>query len=412
MLPIILARSNLKAGSSGGKQMRSQAWLRRPFQLGLRLLQPFQKYTHGWSPRRPTGSEDVIENASPRGRIRWSRIFRLYAPIATLGLATSATYHWYFQKQSDNIINPLDFTPYTLKFKEPVSSSSSIFTLRPASGEDHADVYADAWRKGIWSVQIKQPQLQIARSYTPLPPPGCGEEVSNHDLRFLIRRETQGEVSGYLHKLPLDAVIDLRGPQLEYEIPGEVDEVVFLAGGTGIAPALQVVHTLLEHRASQRNAVPKMTILWANRSQEDALDQPVQAFQPKDIWKFWSIKCNSAENRREKIEPPTTCILTEQIRSLKTRYPDNLTLQYFVDEQHSFINRKAIESRLNHKPKKETAATAQPGRNRKLIIVSGPDGFVNYIAGPKTWQEGREFQGPVGGLLSKVDTTGWEVQKL
>ena len=392
--------------------MRSRTWIQRPLQLKLRLRQPCQKYTPAWSSRRPTGSEDAIENASPRDRIRWSRIWWLYVPIAALGLATSATYYWYYRNESNNTINPLDFTPYILRSKEPVSSSSSIFTLRPASGENHADVYADAWCKGIWSVQIKQPQLQIARSYTPLPPSNREEEVSNHDLRFLIRREAQGEVSGYLHNLPLDAVIDLRGPQIEYEIPGEVDEVVFLAGGTGIAPALQVVHTLLEHRASQRDALPNITVMWANRRQEDALDQPFQAFQPRDFWKFWSIKSSWAETEKEKIDPPTTCIVTEQIRSLKTRYPDNLTLQYFVDEQNSFINPKAIESHLNNNSRVESAAIGQPGQNRKLIIVSGPDGFVNYIAGPKTWRQGKECHGPLGGHLSKLNTTGWEVQKL
>ena len=100
---------------------------------------------------------------------------------------------------------------------------------------------------------MKQPQLQIGRSYTPLPPTQQAEFAGG--LRFLIRREPPGEFSTYLHKLPISANIKLRGPQIEYKIPKDVDEILFLAGGTGIAPASKTLYTFFECCNSYQNCV-------------------------------------------------------------------------------------------------------------------------------------------------------------
>ena len=46
------------------------------------------------------------------------------------------------------------------------------------------------------------------------------------------------------------------------------------------------------------------------------------------------------------------------------------------------------------------------------MFVSGPEGFVNAWAGPKEWRDGRELQGPLGGVLAKLDLKDWEIVKL
>ena len=51
-------------------------------------------------------------------------------------------------------------------------------------------------------------------------------------------------------------------------------------------------------------------------------------------------------------------------------------------------------------------------------MVSGPEGFVAALAGPKMWRDGIETQGPVAGLageLARRDpgfSRGWMVMKL
>ena len=283
---------------------------------------------------------------------------------------------------ADNVqaLRPDAFTPFTLISREPISSTSSLFTLRPKAAGQNARVYEEAWAKGVWSVQVKQPQLQIARSYTPLPCIDAAEATEPSDLKFLIRKDPKGEVSGYLHRLPIDAEIELRGPHLEYAIPDDVSEVLFLAGGTGIAPALQVVHTLLESRSSPTAKLPTIRIMWANRRQEDALDLP-----------------NS---------PLTSSAQAIEIPSLKAKHQAELSFQYFVDEDQTFIKEATLLSLLSNNRRKGEVA------GKQLILVSGPDGFVNYYAGSKVWKGGSELQGPLGGVLKRLNLDGWEVWKL
>ena len=278
------------------------------------------------------------------------------------------------------LLRPDAFTPFTLISREPISSTSTVFTLRPKATGLNARIYEEAWIKGVWSVQVKQPQLQIARSYTPLPHVDTTEIIKHSDLKFLIRKDPKGEVSSYLHRLPIGAQIELRGPHLEYAIPDDVREILFLAGGTGIAPALQIVHTLLESRSSPMAKLPKIRIMWANRHQEDALDLPNN--------------------------PQTSSAHALEVPSLKAKYQTELSIQYFVDEQQTFITEATLMSLLSNSGRKGEVA------GKKLILVSGPDGFVNYYAGPKVWKGGSELQGPLGGVLKKLNLDGWEVWKL
>ena len=79
---------------------------------------------------------------------------------------------------------------------------------------------------------------------------------------------TTRRVSTYLYKLPISANIKLCGPQIGYKILKDVDEILFLEGGTGIAPALQMVYTFFEC-CKDAGFVLKLRVLWVNRRRED-----------------------------------------------------------------------------------------------------------------------------------------------
>lgn len=312
------------------------------------------------------------------------------------------------QDAGNPILNPHTFAHYRLVSREPVSSTNSIFTLEPNRPADNAETYQAAWRAGIWSVLFKQPQLQIGRDYTPLPPaPDVGsdsERADDESLRFLIRREPHGEVSRYLHSLPIGSEIEIRGPQLECEIDPNVDHILFIAGGTGIAPALQAAYTLLSRTKDDRR--PRMHILWANRKREDCLggvsDTTTTQAPPKTPWKFW--KATKPQEPQLLKSSGTEGVVVRELQALKARYPGQITVDYFVDEEHTFITKKDIQS--------FTDSVSESGPHKKMIIVSGPDGFVSYMAGPKMWAQGHELQGPVRGLFEELDLKGWAVWKL
>jgi len=309
---------------------------------------------------------------------------------------------------SDGTLNPHTFTPYTLVDRQPVSSTSAIFTLRNSSGLPDNESVRKVWRRSVWSVQIKQPQLQIARAYTPLPCTADGNKTSENeadDVRLLIRQEAGGEVSTYLHRLPVDSTIELRGPNTELTLPRDIIEVIFLAGGTGIAPAMQVAQALARRTGS------RMHILWANRRREECIggisdDTRGTAMQDRVGWwkSFWGPSEPIADT------PPTDGtakgIIVKELDALKQRSlptKGGLDVNYYVDEEHTFIQPTDIERMITRK-REETGS--------RLIIVSGPEGFLEYWAGKKLWADGREVQGPLRGQLGRMNLGEWRVIKL
>lgn len=369
--------------------------------------------------------------------------------LAATSLGTVSLYTFYTQTSSSNgspkALNKASFTPYTLISREKVSNTSTILRLRAPKGLSQADKDAEEkwkaclWRKGIWSVEIKQPQLMIARRYTPLPsfeagfardeatssntdvltrptptPSPASGSAEIEELSILLRREPHGEVSRYLDSLPLNSAVEVRGGFKEYNIHADVRDVVFLAGGTGIAPALQAARCL------QERADSRLTILWANRLRVDCIGGANAEVKEKAAlwgllrWLSWS---GAPVPAVQLLPTGEKSLIVRQLDALSARSGHevaeqgtglSLRARYFVDEEMSLIQQKDLVRALTSNDEDGKAATDR----RKLIIVSGPDGFVKYVAGAKKLVNGIETQGELGGLLSKVDLHGWEVHKL
>lgn len=355
---------------------------RRVYSHNSTLLNSQSRFsTSGASPNSP---ETPAAPASPPRRPRkGARTALLLTTLAVLG-ATA----WHRYSSSSKPLSVFDerrFQPFTITSKTRVSPTSTIFTVRPAHPPTSPDPYAPLWPHRIWSLSFKQPQLQIARSYTPLPPLAGAPPDS---LRFLIRREYKGEVSGYLDVLPVGATIEVRGPHVECAVGADVRDVVFLAGGTGIAPAMQAVGAVLGEGGEGR-----VRILWANRRREECAGSPRRE---RPVWsRLWGRARGVGE------EVPNQMV--KEIRRLQERYGDRVEVQYFVDTEGSFIDRRRIL---------EAVRSAGDGEGRKMLMVSGPEGFVKHYAGARVWEEGEEKQGPVGGVIKGLGLRGWEVVKL
>ena len=367
------------------------------------------------------------------------RILRKKSVIASLAIGSAAGFvirKVYTSIGDDEAVelNPVTFAKYVLVDKQPINSTSSIFSLSShrtlfsndnEAGEPNPNL-ASIWKRGVWSVQIKQPALQIARAYTPLPPISLvgtdgtvaaengaqsSQEFDEDDIRLLIRKEQNGEVSGYLHRLADDANLELRGPKIEFEVPDDVADVLFLAGGTGIAPALQVAYAV-------RDRGVRMHILWANRRREDCVgglsdNQPEgRSRSNKSSWwdvKKWLQGSNEA-SLAAPISPQQKGPIVRELLAMKreTAKTGLLSVDYFVDEENLFIK----PSDVNRFLRETKQSNAEGSKTNGLILISGPDGFVQYWAGRKLWANGVETQGPLGGQLAQMPTTGWRVWKL
>jgi hypothetical protein len=329
-------------------------------------------------------------------------------------------------------LNPTHFTPYTLVATHTVSSTSAIFTLRPPRSAVAAQELSKTWNESqqLWSVQAKQPHLQIGREYTPLPPSDVLNSAtqasilsqddvdpssqtptaSAADIHLLIRREKMGTMTRYLHGLPLNAPVGLRGPYYDLDIPPEVDEILFLAGGTGISPALQVANIL------SRRSNARMHVLWANRRRDECVG--VKLAHPPSGNGFFSSLWGSTPKKSQEpavLESGEKGLVVKVIEEMKAKNPPGkFNVKYFVDEDDSFIGQKDVQKVIHARSVSSIgggASEQKPGS--KLIIVSGPDGFVDYWAGKKrVSREGLEVQGPLGGRLGQLDLNGWNVLKL
>lgn len=105
-------------------------------------------------------------------------------------------------------------------------------------------------------------------------------------------------------------------------------------------------------------------------------------------------------------------IIVQHLEQLKEQYAGRLSVDYFVDEERTFIGKKDVQRCLDAAPSSPTTEELRTKKVKCLILVSGPDGFVQFFAGPKQWENGGEVQGPLGGLLRSIDLRGWDVWKL
>jgi len=404
-----------------------------PFGRGLCTSTRFQQ--------EDTASAPKPSSSTTTEPLRSTQTYREKAPgsqwtLWALIFAASAGTAYLYRRQSgfldDDVINTSTFSSFTITKREQVSPTAFIITLRPTSwvdpkerapgyvqGDDEEKIgflskrIQEAWRHGLWSVEIKQPQLQIARHYTPLPPLLEGnnalpnetsknkahlaqddDEEEQADIRILVRRMDGGEMSNYLSRQRVGDIIWLRGPHLGFDVArrlGTVDvnsqveedtanvtngadtrrNVVFLAGGTGIVPALQVAHKLLDSSSSSSEdeiRKPRISILWANRHEADSVgrDSFAPTVQKSRPWfGFWG---GSSESESDLPQPgpmqpsgekPPPSSLEFQIRDLKRRHGSNFQLSYFVDDEGSFIQSRDLEAAVAP-ASTSTAATGAP----------------------------------------------------
>jgi ferredoxin-NADP reductase len=341
----------------------------------------------------PSKPDRILRDSREPVRLRaWRRNFIIGA---CLGSIYFTTYRYYNDKKLKD-----GFVVYKLVGKDPVSSTASIFQLEPQEKSEDFQKYKDAWRKGIWNVHFKQPQIQIVRAYTPLPPNASALESDENHLRFLIRKDPHGEVSSYLHSLPIGSSIELRGPNLEYQLIPDVKQVVFFAGGTGIAPALQVAHAMFDGDGNKQGR--KLHILWANRKREDCIggysdDPPPEPVPPKP---YWSGFLTAPKPKAQITATTDRGIIVRELEHLKEKYPRQVTVEYYVNEEDTWIDRDVVFKALSRFDDKDFSLGSATPQEQRQILISGPSGFISYLAGPKEWRGGREEQGGISKIIA------------
>lgn len=418
----------------------------------------------------------VNNNLHQKTNSRWSRYFPkiLTVIVGIWGAYTIKV--WFFQPEegakSQNILDQDSFHKFRITHKEKIDEEHYLIELVPKYTNwqySYLNGYNEKclWNGDrIWSVEIKQPEIMVVRSYTPLPLYFMKSEYTrsgekkpllkvinnenndydkNGTMCIYVKRYKDGEVSKYITSKEVGDELEIRGPQIEYKFPyhplnkfysrpifkdlpskmdplpnidkikrdnnlPDHDNMVFYAAGTGISPILQVLFS--------RNPFRGFVEVHYSAKKPGELG-PIERFlfflEKLDRIKLHchydndpsnprlDAKCVKAPGSPGYVSPLRSSIEKDQIQSSSDYFIRN---QIILDKETEKKNEsEEKQSRTYYRNAIEEASVTSKWKKRdpSLAIVCGPDGYINYLAG--TRDDITKSQGPVTGLLGKK---GWD----
>ncbi|KAG2077655.1 ferredoxin reductase-like protein [Suillus decipiens] len=285
----------------------------------------------------------------------------------------------------DNIpLSPSHFTPAKLVSSTITSSGTKFLTIAipPDLLPKGNDLFAP-----IWSVFIKDDDIQVERPYTPLD--GVDE---NGNMRFWIKRYQHGEVSRWLYSKQVGDTIEIRGPLKTWSWKDDAwDEIILISGGTGITPFYQLLRAVFSGKSSFQG---RITLLHSSRTPSE--------LPPRDIL---DPLLKFAQHNSEKFKLK---FFVDSFGGTKGQSSTDLEVH------EGRIGKDSISSALHSASRapwwRSLFSQDSDVSDRKILfLVCGPEQMVEAIAGPY----GRNYsQGPVGGVLRSLGYKSRQVWKL
>ena len=255
-------------------------------------------------------------------------IFAIVGTVSALGVLD------YNRRDIVSCLNEKSYVDYELRGRRAVTKSTSIIEL-----EGPVEHLKSA--PPILAVSVRNPSSNIQRPYTVL-------DITDDSIKLLIKRYDSGEISPYLNEKAIRSKVSIRLVPSTIEDPGSrCNNIVFIAGGTGISAAFQLCTYL--NRVMDLAERPIVHILYASRRREDIY-------------------------------------LQREFEALNQLYGNKIRTKLFIDEEGSFIDANAIQ---------EVAVSGSH------IIVCGSTLFNKFITGAENQKDYDAKRG--GGLLSDTD---------
>jgi len=229
-------------------------------------------------------------STNSHSRLRLSTL----AFITTTGVLVSSYFLWPSKYRgsptfSHRPLSPSYFIPVTISENSQFGPDLAVLTLSVPPDSRCWDEN-DPSLEPIWSIFIKDDDIQVERPYTPLF--GIDEGV----IKLWVKCYSRGEVGRWLHSKQAGDTIEIRGPLKTFPFrEGEWDELVMvylslldapvlflifslskISGGTGFAP----FHQLLFRHLPQGKVAPSTRVTLIHASRSPAELPPLSLLQP------------------------------------------------------------------------------------------------------------------------------------
>lgn len=128
-------------------------------------------------------------------------------------------------------------------------------------------------------------------------------------------------------------------------------------------------------------------------------DPPKENLPPRPTWSGLFTK---ASPKPAAVQPvgEEEGIVVQELERLKRKYPGQITVEYFVNAEDTWIGEDAVFKALSRFDDKDISNGYATPHEQRQILISGPSGFISYLAGPKEWKNGREQQGGVSKIIA------------
>lgn len=290
----------------------------------------------------------------------------------------------YFFLEDPELVGPPPKPPtpspnqYTLTKLISTETSGPDTKLLKIAAPPHFLHLKDSRDASIWSLFIKDDDIQVERAYTPL-----NGVDSNGDMLFWIKKYPKGEVGRWLHAKNAGENIEVRGPIKTYPWQDGIwDEVIMvstsarliwtifsrniqISGGTGITPFIQLFNTVISESDSTTRT--NFTLVHSSRSPSAlppaSILKPMAAFASTKPDKF---KLHVFVDELDEAESPIEEIKVGRIQE--------------ADLKRIFGNEEPTKSWWK-KPSAKPSPHEQV-RFRTLVLVCGPEPWVTSFPLP------------------------------
>lgn len=282
---------------------------------------------------------------------------RCAAPAAVAAATAAAGAHILVHAQEKKVgLDPSSWTPLRLAKVTPLTDNTAIYSFAFQDPEAQSGMTVASClltKAPIGSEKPDGSRANVLRPYTPISRP----EVAGH-LDLAVKTYPEGKMSQHMASLKVGDTLDFKGPilKLPYK-PNEYTNIGMIAGGTGIAPMLQVVDEILANPEDKT----KVSLVFANVSESDIL-------------------------------------MKNEIDARAAKHAGRFDVYYVVDRASTpswnggvgYITEPMLQDRM------------PLPTEMSMVYVCGPPPMYKAICGPKGTKEDPKAQGDLGGILKAM----------